>query len=126
MRILQIGLGSMGKRRIRNLFALGMKDVIGFDPREDRRKEVENTFGIPVVGALDESVLSQRDAFIISSPPDRHLEYMWLAVRNRKAAFVEASVLKEGLPELIKETEKHGVLIAPSCTFRFHHRSFNC
>ena len=41
MKFLIIGLGSMGKRRIRNLFALGFNDVIGFDTRSDRRKESE-------------------------------------------------------------------------------------
>jgi len=38
---LQIGLGSMGKRRIRNLFANGEKNVIGFDLSPERRKETE-------------------------------------------------------------------------------------
>ena len=37
MKFLQIGLGSMGKRRIRCLHALGHRDIVAFDPREDRR-----------------------------------------------------------------------------------------
>ena len=36
MRALVIGLGSMGKRRVRNLMALGYKDIAGYDPREER------------------------------------------------------------------------------------------
>ena len=36
MKFLVIGLGSMGKRRVRCLMSLGEKDIIGFDPRQDR------------------------------------------------------------------------------------------
>ena len=39
LKIIVVGLGSMGKRRIRNLLKLGYCDIIGFDPRNDRRKE---------------------------------------------------------------------------------------
>ena len=41
MKFLQIGLGSMGKRRIRCLQALGETGIVAFDPREDRREEAE-------------------------------------------------------------------------------------
>ena len=39
MKFLIVGLGSMGKRRVRNLQRLGMTDITGFDPRADRRDE---------------------------------------------------------------------------------------
>ena len=39
MRFLIVGLGSMGKRRIRNLRALGETEIAGFDPRPERRDE---------------------------------------------------------------------------------------
>jgi predicted dehydrogenase len=46
MRILIVGLGSMGKRRIRNLNHLGAGEIAGFDLRSDRREEVDATYGI--------------------------------------------------------------------------------
>lgn len=120
MRVLQIGLGSMGKRRVRNLLSLGLNDITGFDMREDRRKEAEEKYGIPTAGKLTDGLLSESDIFIISTPPDKHLEYIKLAVEKGKSAFVEASVIKEGLEYLSKEAKDKNVLIAPSCTFRFH------
>ncbi|MEK7353947.1 MAG: aminotransferase class III-fold pyridoxal phosphate-dependent enzyme [Chloroflexota bacterium] len=39
MKVLIVGLGSMGKRRIRCLKALGHEDILAYDPREDRRAE---------------------------------------------------------------------------------------
>jgi predicted dehydrogenase len=120
MKALQIGLGSMGKRRIRNLLALGINDITGFDKREDRRREAEDRYHIKTTDQLREEVLTHSDIFMISTPPDKHLEYMKLAVKHRKSAFVEASVIKGGLEEISRISREANVLIAPSCTFRFH------
>jgi predicted dehydrogenase len=120
MKILQVGLGSMGKRRIRNFLSLGRKDIVGFDFREDRRREAQEKYSIKVVDKIDDRLLSAIDILIISTPPDRHLEYMWMAVHHRKPAFVEASVVREGLTELAEAAQKNNVLIAPSCSMRFH------
>ena len=120
MKILQIGLGSMGKRRLRNMFALGHSDIIAFDVREDRRKEAETQYGVKTIEKLDNVIASDRDVVIISTPPDKHDEYMLYAIENRKPAFVEASVIKEKLEEISKLAKEKGVIIYPSCTFRFH------
>jgi len=120
MKILQIGLGSMGKRRIRNLQALGLKDITGFDFRADRRRGAENKYGIKTTDALSPDLISASYALIISTPPDKHLEYIRLAVESAKPAFIEASVIKDGLPELAKMASEKNILIAPSCTLRFH------
>ena len=44
MNFLVVGLGSMGKRRVRCLQALGYRDVNGFDSRADRRKEAQERY----------------------------------------------------------------------------------
>ena len=50
MKVLVIGLGSMGKRRIRNLRALGLSEIAGFDPRVDRRQEASEKYSIQAFG----------------------------------------------------------------------------
>lgn len=120
MRILQIGLGSMGKRRLRNLAALGETDVIAFDPMQDRREFAEREFGVRTVGELTPELLDEREAYVISTPPDYHTPYIRLAVEHGRPAFVEASVLSEGLAELDEAARGAGVTICPSCTLRFH------
>ncbi|WP_292369164.1 Gfo/Idh/MocA family protein [Methanoregula sp. UBA64] len=121
MNFLIIGLGSMGKRRIRCLKALGFGDYItGFDIREDRRKEAHDHYNIPVIGNLEEKSLGRFDCLIISVPPDKHAEYIRLAIICGIPAFVEASVNIEGLEELNVLAKKAGVFIAPSCTMLFH------
>lgn len=46
MRFLVIGLGSMGKRRVRCLKHLGYEMIVGFDLRDDRRMESEVKYNI--------------------------------------------------------------------------------
>lgn len=119
MKFLVIGLGSMGKRRVRCLQALGYTKIIGFDPREDRRTEAHEKYKIETISTLDESILSNVDACIISTPPDRHMLYAKLAIDHKKPAFIEASVILEEVKE-IKMYNKNNTFLAPSCTLRFH------
>ncbi|WP_298062294.1 Gfo/Idh/MocA family oxidoreductase [uncultured Rikenella sp.] len=119
MKFLIIGLGSMGKRRVRCLQALGYMDITGFDPREDRREEAARKYGITVTHSLDTLDLDGFDAFIVSTPPDRHTPYVKLAIDHRKPCFIEASVLLEDVRE-IERYNRNNTFIAPSCTLRFH------
>ena len=120
MKALIVGLGSMGKRRIRCLKTLGHEDIVAYDPREDRRAEAENLYQVKTTDKLDSAILSKTDVIIISTPPQHHNQYIKLAIENKKPAFVEASVILEGLKELEALAKKRMVFIAPSCTLRFH------
>jgi predicted dehydrogenase len=120
MNFLILGLGSMGKRRIRCLKSLGYENIIGFDMRHDRCSEAENLYNIKTQNNFNKLNLDDFDAFIISTPPDKHLEYILLAIDKCKPAFVEASALLKGLNEANISAKKNDVLIAPSCTLRFH------
>ena len=46
LKILVVGLGSMGKRRIRNLVKLGHRDILGFDTQKLRRNESSRKYKI--------------------------------------------------------------------------------
>jgi predicted dehydrogenase len=120
MKLLIIGLGSMGKRRARNLMALGLTGIAGFDPRADRRQEAEDKYGIRTLAGLSEDAIKEFDTVVISTPPDMHNEYIGLALEYARPCFVEASVILEGLDELNKMSKDRKVLVAPSCTMRFH------
>jgi predicted dehydrogenase len=122
MKFLVIGLGSMGKRRIRNLLKLKEKDIIGFDVRQDRRLEAQEKYGIKTLGSFDEAIAIDHDVQIISVPPGFHLEYALKAVKNDKHFFCEAplSTTLEGLDELIELSRKSGKVAAPSCNMCFH------
>lgn len=121
MKAVVIGLGSMGKRRIRCLQAIGGVEIIGVDLREDRRLEAQTLYGVKVDVSLS-SVLGyfQPDMAIISLPPKSHVSTMHECVSKEIPFFVEASVVDNGLSEIIKKVNKKGILAAPSTTLYFH------
>ena len=120
MKILVVGLGSMGKRRIRCLQSLGVSDISGFDPRVDRQSEAVSAFGISMAKSIDCSMIAAFDAVIISVPPDKHHYYMQLCTEAKRSYFVEASVIDEGLDALDEAARTLNIVAAPSATLLFH------
>jgi len=120
MKFLQVGLGSMGKRRIRCLKSLGYNNILGFDLRKDRRDESEKKYGIKTIDDISSLNFDNINAIIISVPPDMHDRYIKLAIEKGKPAFVEASVVIGDLENLNLLSKEKGVFIAPSCTLKFH------
>jgi predicted dehydrogenase len=120
MKFLVIGLGSMGKRRIRNLQYLKYKEIIGYDIRRDRREEVENKYEIETIDNVDYIGDFNFTALIISVPPDKHHLYMHIAVKHNIPCFVEASVVDYEFEKLIALSKSKNVFIAPSSTMYFH------
>jgi predicted dehydrogenase len=116
---LQIGLGSMGKRRIRNLFVNGEKNIIGFDPRADRRKEAEEKYGIKIVDDFRKVPPEEFNVLIISSPPNTHGDYIRYAISHKKHFFVEHPTSDDGYAEIFANKDL-SVVKAPSCTMRHY------
>lgn len=119
IRFLILGLGSMGKRRTRNLFANNERDIIGYNPTPERRKEAEEKYGIKTIDDFKKVSPEDFDALIISSPPDTHGEYIRYAISNKKHFFVEHPISDDGYKEIF-ENENSGIVMAPSCTMRFY------
>jgi len=120
MKFLVIGLGSMGKRRIRNLQYLQAGEIIGFDLREDRCKEAEKKYGIKPFKVFKEAILESPDVFIISTPPDQHIKYALVAAKSNKHFFTEVGLSREGINELITLSKRKNIVAAVSCSMRFH------
>lgn len=119
MKFLVIGLGSMGKRRIRNLRHLGEKDIIGWDIKKDRRKECNEKYKIKIFDDIDKAMDEKPDVLIISTPPNYHIDYELLAAKNDKHFFCEAGIFTNGVEELVNLCKNKNLIAAPSCTFRF-------
>jgi len=111
----------MGKRRIRCLYKLGVpaNHIIGFDCREDRRLEAEDKYGISTFDSFEASVAEKPDVHIISLPPDLHVEYARLSIKHGMHFFTEASVVNDGVAEMMADLQGTNLIAAPSCTLRF-------
>ena len=118
-----VGLGSMGKRRIRNLIAINKDfEIHGVDFRLDRRIQCEESYGVKTFESIAQAVENHQEmVFFVSTPPDKHLEPIQEALANGAHCFVEASVM--GQKELIRlgdEFKNRNLLLAPSSTYRFY------
>ncbi len=123
MKFLVIGLGSMGKRRIRCLDALGFSalDIAGVDLRDDRRKEANEKYQVDTYDDFSKAVKRHApDALIISLPPDIHHLYMKEAIKHELPFFVEASVVATDMSVIIDKAKKASIKAIPSATMMFH------
>lgn len=119
MKAFVVGLGSMGKRRVRNLLALGVEEVIGFDARADRRAEAFQKYGITLVESFEAGLALRPDAVLISLPPDLHVTYARRSLAAGIPFFSEASVMLDGMDELLGDIQRTGLVAFPSCTMRY-------
>lgn len=121
LKFLQVGLGSMGTRRIRNLLANGIQEgqIFGFDISDKKCLETSRKYRIRTKNNFYKAVKEcNPDVFIISTPPDKHDKYFLYAAKNKKHFFVEPSTTDKGYKKLLKLLDNNFVA-ASSCTLRY-------
>lgn len=119
MNIAVIGLGSMGKRRIRLL-----KDeypeitLIGVDGRIDRQEEVRSIFDLKTYTSLDEATGKENlDAVIISTSPISHEAIIRNALDNELHVFTEINLINDYYDEVMLIAKEKGRQLYLSSTF---------
>lgn len=120
MKFLVIGLGSMGKRRIRCLQYLGEKDIVGFDVKKERCEEASSKYGIRAYHNFKASLSEKPDVFIISVPSNLHHRYALEAIKRKVHFFTESNFLPDGMVDLIKIEEEGKIVACPSFTMVHH------
>jgi len=120
MKFLVIGCGSIGKRHIRNLKSLGYEDIIAYDVKKERLKEVEE-YNVNTFDNLDKAFNQLIDAVLVCTPSSLHLQPALLAVKNGCHVFIEKPISHnlEGLDELIDIAEEKKLVIMISFNLRF-------
>lgn len=125
MKFLVVGGGSIGKRHMRNLLAIGIapEDVAAVDPREDRRQEILETVGIGKAYESLESALDAQDfdAACICSPTSMHIPQATLLANKGVHIFMEKPLANdlEGIEDLKAAVETNGVAVLMAYIFRF-------
>jgi len=110
----------MGKRRIRNLLNLGYSDILGYDTQKTRRNESFRKYKIKTFENIDDALTHNPKAMIISTPPDLHLKYANLAIKNNIGFFMELNHSSIHVKQIINKIGRTKILAAPSCTMRYH------
>ena len=121
MKVLIIGLGSMGNRRLRLLREFFPDfQVAAVDCRADRREETFRKFSCPVYEGFEEGFSSFRpDAIIVSTPPDAHSEYVLFALESGIHSFSELDLLDNGYEKYITLEKQPSPVVFLSSTMLF-------
>ena len=119
MKIVVIGLGSMGKRRIRLLRELYPDFfVFGVDRRRERREEVHERFGIECVDSIDTVVkIYEIDAAFVCTSPLSHSSIITKCLQNNWNVFTELNLVLDGYERNINLAQEKGCKLFLSSTF---------
>ena len=85
IKILVIGVGSIGKRHIRNLKKIGISanNILAIDTRKDRLDEVRSLGVKKCFSSVHQIKQKEFDAAIICSPTSLHVKQcLWLAKKK--------------------------------------------
>lgn len=121
MNIVVIGLGSMGKRRIRLIKRIYPEfNIYGVDKREDRRKEVESEFHIHCSDSIENinSKFSINVAFVCTAPLS-HDSIISECLKRKLHVFTELNLVSDGYEKNIKLARKNGCKLFLSSTFYY-------
>jgi predicted dehydrogenase len=121
MKVLIVGAGSMGQRRLRDLVALEVEDIMLFEPRVERCKQVAATFDIAGFSDLEEALAQHPDTMFVATPPALHDIYVRKAIECRMHVFVEVPFsLSLELLEAIATLRKSSIVFGISHTIRYY------
>ena len=120
MKIIVIGLGSMGKRRIRLLSENKDIQLFGIDSQVGRCAEVREKFGLKCYASISEAVAAEHpDAAVISTSPLSHAAIIKECLQNNLHVFTEINLVSDGYEENMKLAEEKDLVLFLSSTFLY-------
>jgi predicted dehydrogenase len=121
MKILIAGLGSIGRRHLRNLLALGEKDLLLYRTRRATLPD-EELDGFPVETDLESALARRPEAVIVANPSSLHLKVALPAAQAGCHVFLEKPISNalEGVEALRQAAAERGLKVAVGFQFRFH------
>jgi predicted dehydrogenase len=122
MKYLIVGLGSVGRRHMRNLIALGETDIVLYRTHKATLPDDELA-GYPVETDFAEALKKHKpDAVIVSNPTSLHLDVAIPAAEAGCAILLEKPIAAsmERVDELQTAVQKSGAKVLVAFQFRFH------
>jgi predicted dehydrogenase len=121
MRTLIAGLGSIGRRHLRNLQALGESDIILLRSGRSTLPEAELA-GLPAVDSIERGLSLRPQAVIIANPTAHHLDVAIPAAEAGCHLLLEKPVSHsmQGVADLARIAAASGSRILVGFQFRFH------
>ena len=122
MRFLIVGLGSIGVRHLKNLLALGHKDIILCRTGKSKMVGIDSFSYLPTYYDLDKALAQKPDVVMVTNPTALHIPVAIKAAQAGCHLFIEKplSHSSEGLDELNKIVQERKLITYIACQFRFH------
>ncbi len=123
LKVLVAGCGSIGRRHIRNLSSLGIKDFILCDPNPESLSKASEGLSAPVLcESFDAALNESPGAALICTPSSMHLEMATELAERGVHVFIEKPLSNslEGCDELAKTVENKGIVAMMGMCYRFH------
>ena len=107
MNVITIGLGSMGRRRIRLMKQYDPElTIIGIDSNAERAAEVSKEYSIDTVSSIDEAFDKYTvDAAFICTSPLSHASIIKELINRKTDLFTEINLVEDGYQDFIKEKD---------------------
>lgn len=121
IKILIAGLGSVGRRHLRNLRALGHEDVILYRTGHSTLPD-DDLAGLPAETDLAAALAHQPQAAIVANPTALHLPLALAAARTGCHLFIEKPISHslDGLDPLMAVVQDKELRVLMGFQFRFH------
>lgn len=118
--ILVIGLGSMGKRRIRLMSERNDVIIFGVDGQEERCREAEDKFGISTYPNIKEALQNVKfDCAFVCTSPLSHAGIINQCLENDLHVFTEINLVGDGYEDNIALAKQKGKVLFLSSTFLY-------
>ncbi len=119
MKALIVGLGSMGKRRIRLLKGIDASiQIIGVDMSEERREEVAQ-MGHKVFSSIDDAAKENPDIAFVCTAPLSHHAILKSLLSYKINSFTELNLVSDGYEELMAMAKENNTVLFISSTMLY-------
>ncbi len=120
MRVIVIGLGSMGKRRIRLIRQYDPSiEIHGVDISKERREQTEKEYAIQTLESLENVQENAYDCAFISTSPLSHNKLIHKCLCLNLHVFTEINLVADGYEENMELAARRGKVLFLSSTFLY-------
>lgn len=120
---LLVGLGSIGRRHLANLAALGITRLgIYRSGRGAGQSEKERPYGARIYSSYAKALSDGYSLVVVANPTHLHLEYALEAIEAGRHVYLEKPVSHDlaGTDALLKDQKLSGAKLQVGCQLRFH------